>query len=119
MVRQETAVKFSESQRKGAVKVGSGLLRMKSCIRREREVREGNGVKTATIPFVNIGNSHSIKNLCKGLEYNCVNYYRNTKTGRRRQAEKIGGTIAENTWLGQDDMVMWAPWNLLQDGFVA
>lgn len=75
-------------------------------------------MKIAKIHFVNIGNCHSIKYLCKGLEYNCVNYYRNTKTGRR-QVEKTGGTIAENTWLGQDDMVMWAPWNLLQDGFVA
>lgn len=77
--------------------VGGGLLRMKSCIGREREVREGNGVKTAKIHFVNTGNCHSINYLYKGLEYNYVNYYRNTKTGRRRQVEKIGGTIAENT----------------------
>lgn len=29
------------------MKVGGGLLRMKSGIRREREERKGNGVKTA------------------------------------------------------------------------
>lgn len=101
------------------MKVGGGLLRMRSCIRREREESKGNGVKTAKIHFVNIGNCHSINYLYKGLEYNYVNYYRSTKTGRRRQVEKIGGTIVENTWLGQDDMVTWAPWNLLEDGFEA